>query len=239
MAQDKKASSYLEKYVEAGRAAIVKEIDRSLVDAQTAASFEEALHVLALHARLMIGAHQSALSYVPDGNFEEAIHTHSFSKKYEKYNTYDVMPTGKGIWGCIVEQKKPMRLTEKELYSHPRFRHFSDLKNTRGLEHPPMPGWLAVPILRRDGGFVGVVQLSDKFEGDFTEEDQDLLGRLVSVISPTFELQYVLTELQKKHRALEGFSQVAVDREARMVELKKEINRLSKELGRPEPHKVP
>lgn len=239
MAQDKKASSYLEKYVEAGRAAIVKEIDRSMVDAQAAASFEEALHVLALHARLMIGAHQSALSYVPDGNFEAAIHTHSFSKKYEKYNTYDVMPTGKGIWGCIVEQKKPMRLTKEELYSHPRFRHFSDLKDARGLEHPPMPGWLAVPILRRDGGFVGVLQLSDKFEGDFTEEDQELLTRLVSVISPTFELQYVLGELQKKHRELEGFSQVAVGREARMVELKKEVNRLSKELGRPEPHQVP
>ncbi len=78
---------------DAGRAAIVREIDQTAADVYAAATFEEALHVLAQHARLMVGAHQSALSYVPDGDFQAAVHTHSFSTKYEKYNTYDVMPT--------------------------------------------------------------------------------------------------------------------------------------------------
>ena len=202
MTRNKRASPYLDKYAEAGRAAIVREIDPSLAAAQGAATFEEALYVLALHARLMIGAHQSALSYVPDGNFTTAIHTHSFSKKYEKYNSYDVMPTGKGIWGVIVEQKVPIRLTQEELVSHPRWKNFGDLKDARGLEHPAMVGWLAIPILRRDGGFVGVLQLSDKFEGEFTEEDQELLGRLGSVISPTFDLQYVLGERKRAEETL-------------------------------------
>ena len=49
---------------------------------------------------LRIGAHQAAISYVPDGNFKAAIHTHSFSEKYARYNSYDVMPTGKESGDC-------------------------------------------------------------------------------------------------------------------------------------------
>ena len=186
---------------EGGRAAIVREIDETAADAHTAATFEEALHELAGYARLMIGAHQSALSYVPDGDFHAAIHTHSFSTKYEQYNSYDVMPTGEGIWGVVVEQKIPMRMTEAELVSHPRWRNFGNMKDARGLEHPPMPGWLVVPI-HRNGGFLGVLQLSDKFDGDFTEEDEALLVRLGKVISPTFELQYVNSELAQRTHEL-------------------------------------
>ena len=194
---------------ETGRAAIVRKIAETASDAYAAATFKEALHELAKYARLMIGAHQSALSYVPDGDFHAAIHTHSFSKKYEQYNTYDVMPTGEGIWGLVVEQKAPMRLTQEELVSHPRWRNFGDMKDERGLEHPVMRGWLVVPILRQNGGFVGVLQLSDKFDGDFTEEDEVLLLRLGKVISPTFDLHYVNDELKQRTEALTLASQAA------------------------------
>ena len=187
---------------ETGRAAIVREIDETVSDAYAAATFKEALHELARYARLMIGAHQAALSYVPDGNFHAAIHTHSFSKKYERYNTYDVMPTGEGIWGVVVEQKVPLRMTQEEVLSHPRWKNFGGMKDARGLEHPHMRGWLVVPILRQDGGFVGVLQLSDKFEGDFTEEDEALLLRLGKVISPTFDLRYVHQELERRSEEL-------------------------------------
>ncbi len=78
---------------DAGWAAIVHEMSETVADAYGAKTFEEALHVVALQARLMIGAHQCAVSYLPDGDFHAAVHTHSFSKKYEEYNTYDVMPT--------------------------------------------------------------------------------------------------------------------------------------------------
>ena len=191
-----------EDFDEGWRAAIVREIDETAADAHTATTFEEALHQHAAYARLMIGAHQSALSYVPDGDFHAAIHAHSFSKKYERYNSYDVMPTGEGIWGVVVEQKIPMRMTEQELLSHPRWRNFGGMKDARGLQHPPMPGWLVVPILRRSGQFLGVLQLSDKFEGDFNGEDEALLVRLGQVISPTFELQYVNHELERRTEEL-------------------------------------
>jgi GAF domain-containing protein len=176
---------------------------RAPAKAYGAQSFEEALSGLALQTRLIIDAHQCAVSYIPDGDFKRAIHTRSFSEKYERYNSYDVMPTGEGIWGVTVEEKVSMRMTEEELHSHPRWKNFSDLKDDRGLEHPVMRGWLVVPVFRQSEEFVGVLQLSDKKEGDFTEADLYVLTHLASVISPTFELQFVNQDLQNQTRELE------------------------------------
>ena len=166
-------------------------------------TLEASLDAIAEQIRVLVGAHQSAVSYIPDGDFTRASHATSFSEKYEKYKTYDVMPTGKGIWAVIFEKRITMRFTEEELYSHPRFKKFSDLKDERGLEHPPMPGWLAVPALRPNGEPIGVLQLSDRFDGDFTQEDEDLLVRLAKMVSAMFEAEYVKEELVQTQLALE------------------------------------
>ncbi|MBC8351174.1 MAG: PAS domain-containing protein [Planctomycetes bacterium] len=184
------------------RAAIIGNLNEAVADALGAESFQEALHELAFQARVMVGTHQTAISYIPGGDFQAATHTHSFSEKYEQYNTYDVMPTGEGIWGLVVNQGCAVCMTQDELNSHPLWKNFSGLKDDRGLEHPPMRGWLAVPIFRRDGGFVGVLQASDKYEGEFDERDLELFQQLARLIAPTFELQYVNRELQRRTVAL-------------------------------------
>ena len=51
----------------ARRAAIVRDIEGTILSAQAAQTFDESLHVLAPLSRLLIGAQQSAISYVPDG----------------------------------------------------------------------------------------------------------------------------------------------------------------------------
>ena len=187
---------------ESGRRAPIVRADTAAADVAGSETFHEALHGLALVSRLRIGAHQAALSYVPDGDFKAAIHTHSFSEKYAHYNAYDVMPTGDGIWGLVVKTRAPARMTRDELYDHPDFKRFSELKNAHGLEHPPLPGWLAVPVLRRDGGLIGVVQLSDKFEGEFDQADEDQLVQLAKFYTATFELQYVYEDLRRLTGAL-------------------------------------
>lgn len=187
------------------RAAIVGELERHVIDAHAAETFEESLHTLALRARLVIGAHQSAISYIPDGDFRGAVHTHSFSEKYEQYNTYDVIPTGEGSWGLVVKAKNAVRMTQQELVSHPMWKNFSGLKDARGLEHPPMRGWLAAPVLRQTGEVLGVIQLSDKFDGaEFTEADLAQLIHLSYLVLPSFEIQYVNQVLQKTNATLEA-----------------------------------
>lgn len=180
------------------RAAIVRDLDKAMATAYGADTFEESLHLLAKQARVIIGAHQAALSYIPDQDFKVAVHTHSFSEKYEKYNDYDVMPTGKGIWCVALEANKPTIMTQEALLAHPRWKNFSNMKTVSGLEHPPMRGWLAAPIYRRSGGdVIGLLQLTDKFSGDFIQEDANLLTHFANVAALVFELQYANQELSQ------------------------------------------
>ncbi len=198
-------------------------VSGAMVDALGHHTLAASLDAIAEQVRLMVGAHQSAVSYIPDGDFTRACHATSLSEKYAKYRTYDVMPTGRGIWAVIFEKRQPMRLTEAELHAHHRFKNFSDLKDKRGLEHPPMPGWLAVPAIRPNGEAIGVLQLSDKLEGDFTQQDEDLMCRLASMVSAMFEAEYVkeqlvatqlelrarTEELEHSNQELEQFAYVA------------------------------
>jgi PAS domain S-box-containing protein len=175
---------------------IVRELDAVLADAYSAENFEEALRISVEQARVMIGAHQAALSYIPRGDFTTAVHAIALSDKYEKYRHYDAMPTGAGIWALVAECKSSFCLTQAELVSHPRWKNFSDTRDARGLEHPPMRGWLAVPVLTRSEDVIGFLQLSDKYDGDFTLADLELLTHLAKLISPTMELQLANAELQ-------------------------------------------
>ncbi len=177
---------------------IVRELDRTMASTYGAESLEQALNVFVHEARLVIGAHQAALSFIPEGRFRDAIHAISLSEKYDKYKSYDVMPTGEGIWAVVVKEKLSFCLSHEELLNHPAWMNFGDLKDDRGLEHPPMRGWLAVPILSHDQEFVGVLQASDKFKGDFDQHDLEQLQHLAMLLSPMFELHSVHLKLKQR-----------------------------------------
>ena len=154
------------------------------------------------------------MSYIPLGDFHAAIHTQSFSDKYAKYNTYDVMPTGptgQGIWGLVVREKKAVMMTAAELTAHPQWANFSGLKDARGLEHPPMRGWLAAPLLRPNGDLLGVLQLSDKYgDADFTSADLELLSHLADMAKTVFDLHHVNQQLARLRLATTERFELAV-----------------------------
>ncbi len=184
---------------EFSKSAIVREAENELPGI---ASFDDALDAWAQQARNLIGSHQSAVSYFPDGNIAEGRHAISLSDKNEKYQTYDVLPSGEGIWSVVIREKLSFCLTDEELKSHPAWKNFSDLRDERGLEHPPMRGWLAVPVLSREQEFVGLLQLTDKYEGDYTQRDLRRLTRLAQLMAPSFSLQYAIEQLQRRNDEL-------------------------------------
>jgi PAS domain S-box-containing protein len=187
----------------AGREQIDRDRNKSIVVRETGGeskgmeSFDDAMDLWARQARNIVGAHQCAVSYIPHGNFAEGKHAISMSDKYEKYKTYDVLPTGDGIWRLVATRKISFCMTDEELKLHPGWKNFSDMLDDRGLEHPPMRGWLVVPILRLGVKFVGVLQLTDKYEGDFTQDDLQVLRRLAQLMAPAFSLQYAHEEVQR------------------------------------------
>ena len=188
--------------IDKSRNSAIVRLDSALAEAYGIEKLDDALRVIAEQGRITIGAHQAALSYIPEGNFKVAVHAIALSDKYEKYRSYDVMPSGGGIWALIIEQKVGVCMTHEELIGHPGWKNYSDLKDARGTEHPPLRGWLAVPILAKSGDFVGLLQLSDKYEGEFTQVDLDLLTHLAQLIAPTLELQSVYTQLSSERTLL-------------------------------------
>ncbi|EEF22003.1 two-component sensor histidine kinase bacteria, putative, partial [Ricinus communis] len=51
----------------------------------------------------------------------------------------------------------------------------------------PMQGALAVPLIDRTGKNIGLIQVSDKIDGEFSEEDEAILVQLASIAANGFE----------------------------------------------------
>jgi|TARA_B100000809_G_C14938345_1_gene459468 light-regulated signal transduction histidine kinase (bacteriophytochrome) len=66
-----------------------------------------------------------------------------------------------------------------------------------------MRGWLVVLVLGPSRQFVGVLQLTEKYEGDFTEDDLQRLKRLAQLMAPAFSLEFANEEIQRHNEELE------------------------------------
>ncbi|MGA7936154.1 MAG: GAF domain-containing protein, partial [Kovacikia sp.] len=146
-------------------------------------SVEEVLQVITDQAHEIIGAHQASTSLVVNQNWAEATHAIYLSDKYAAWLDYNAEPDGSGIYASICHLNRPMRMTQTELERHPRWCGFGQ----EAGKHPPIRGWLAAPLTGRDGQNIGFIQLSDKYEGDFTEADEDILVQLAQMASVAIE----------------------------------------------------
>ncbi|MCW5771711.1 MAG: PAS domain S-box protein [Rhodospirillaceae bacterium] len=148
-----------------------------------AGSLKETLRITAEEARAIIGAHQAVTSLTVGSDLAQAIQSVSLSDKYAAWHGYEEQPTGAGIYSVVCRANRPMRLTQAELEAHPAWRGFGAAKD----RHPPMRGWLAVPLIGRDGANLGVVQLSDKYAGEFDPNDEAVLVQLARLVSLAIE----------------------------------------------------
>jgi GAF domain-containing protein len=143
---------------------------------------DEMLQVISDQARVLIGANVSGAALVsPEGGVLDLV-AYSFTQKQAAFATYktDQPITGAGIHNWIMKNRTNVRLTQAQLESHRAFERFGP----GGGKHPPLRGLLAVPLIARNGEALGFIQVSDRYEGDFTEHDEQLLahfGRLAAV----------------------------------------------------------
>ncbi|GET39799.1 PAS domain S-box protein [Microseira wollei] len=149
----------------------------------SALSVEEVLQAIADRAAAIVGSHQSVTSIIVNNNWEQAINAVYLSDKYAQWRDYDAKTDGSGIYTCVCHLNRPMRMTQAELETHPHWQGFGK----EALNHPPMRGWLAAPLVGRDGHNIGLIQLSDKYEGDFTETDEAVVVQLAQMASIAVE----------------------------------------------------
>ncbi|MDC3954011.1 GAF domain-containing protein [Polyangium jinanense] len=183
------------------QARLLEQVADAALTIHATASLDSVLRVITEEARRIIGAHQSVTSLTLGNDWSQAVSAPSLSPKYEAFRNYQGAPTGKGIYALVCQTNRPMRLTQAELVSHPAWRNFSGEAD----RHPPMRGWLAAPFIGRSGKNLGLIQLSDKYEGEFTEQDEAILIQLAHIASVAIENARLYDELRDQDRRKDEF----------------------------------
>ncbi|MDI1437006.1 hybrid sensor histidine kinase/response regulator [Polyangium sorediatum] len=183
------------------QARLLEQVADAALTIHASASLDSVLRVITEEARRIIGAHQSVTTLINANDGSLLVSATSLSSKYEAFRTYDVVPTGKGIYRLVSQTNRPMRLTQAELVSHPAWRNFSG----EAGRHPPLRGWLAAPFIGRNGKNLGFIQLSDKYDGEFTEQDEAILIQLAHIASVAIQNARLYDELRDQDRRKDEF----------------------------------
>ena len=164
-------------------------------------SVEEILQLAADSARSILEVHQVAVNLNPAANCDAGISKFSMSEKYAQWQDYSQEPDGTGIYKEVCQQQQPMRMTQSELEAHPAWRGFGKAAGN----HPPMRGWLAAPLTAPDGRNLGLIQLSDKYQGEFGEDDESILMQWAQAVSAAIENARLYEESQQANRMKDEF----------------------------------
>ncbi|WP_366555926.1 ATP-binding protein [Aquibaculum sediminis] len=154
-------------------------------------SIQDALQRVADLARELAPSHQAIASVVLDDG--RKLLRSSLSDKYAAWRDYSALPDGSGIYRLVHATNEPMRLSQEQLEAHPEFRRFG----SEGDKHPPLRGWLAVPLAAQDGRNLGSLQLSDRNGGEFTDEDQILIQQLANIATAAIQKLRLTEELHE------------------------------------------
>ncbi|MBC8101810.1 MAG: GAF domain-containing protein [Cytophagales bacterium] len=163
-------------------------------DEEFAASANRILQSSVELIRVLIGAHQGAAAVVVQSDWSSIRKFFSLSEKYGDWADYKTPATGYGTHGWLLRHNQAVRMTQAELESHPEWKNFG----TEAGKHPPMRGWLAAPLLDSTGVNWGLLQLSDKYEGEFTEADEAHFVLFAGLVSASLEATWEVRNLKKR-----------------------------------------
>ena len=159
------------------------------------------LGVVTEEARGLIEAHQAAISFWVDQDWAQAITRDSFSEEFEAWRSSGRKPDAPDIGPLVRRMNRPIRLTREELEGHPAWADSGRDEASR----PPMRGCLAAPLVGRDGKTMGVIQLSDKIEGEFTADDEAILVQLSQLTAVAIQNARLYQELRSNDERKDEF----------------------------------
>jgi signal transduction histidine kinase len=108
------------------------------------------------------------------------------------------LPQGRGILGVLIRDAKPLRLAD--LADDPRSVGFPP-------HHPPMTSFLGLPIMLR-GVAYGNLYLTEKEDGDFTAEDEELTQLLAAQAAVAIENARLYESSTRWLRQLESLNEI-------------------------------
>ena len=107
----------------------------------------------------------------------------------------DHWPEGRGLLGLLVQDPRPLRLAD--MATHPASAGFPD-------GHPPMRGFLGVPVRVRDEVFGNLYLTNKRGGGEFTEDDEAVLIALGAAAGVAVENARLYEASRRSQRWIAG-----------------------------------
>jgi signal transduction histidine kinase len=108
------------------------------------------------------------------------------------------LPTGKGLLGALIEEPRVIRLAL--ISDDPRSAGFP-------ANHPPMRGFLGVPITVRDEVF-GNLYLTEPASGEFTPDDEEVMLALAATAGVAIENARLFEQAEQRQRWLQASMEI-------------------------------
>ena len=191
-----------------GQVKAEKEIQEHLFTLQRAAdaaqaitwhqTLEGTLQEVAEQARGVIGSHQALVRLAVSDTDSPDLAVVSLSSKYAACRDQIKTLDNTGMYAMASAGNRAVRMTQTELQAHPHWRRNAGHANKHMLR-----GWLAVPLMNRNGQNMGMLELSDKYEGDFTQQDEYVAMELAQLASIALQNAQLIEEVSALNTSLE------------------------------------
>ncbi|MEO6017445.1 MAG: PAS domain S-box protein [Polaromonas sp.] len=162
-------------------------------------TLEGAMQEVVEQARGVIGVHRAVLTIPGESDTAQSIRAISLSEKHGAQNHALGTTLAPGFDAGVGEISRPIFLSQAELLAHPRWRHLAH----HGDVATRFRGWLAVPLVRSDGHHMGLLQMTDRYEGEFTQQDAYVAVELAQMASIAIENVRLLEQVHSLNSSLE------------------------------------
>ena len=119
----------------------------------------------------------------------------------EEIDRIDHWPQGRGLLGLLIDDPRPLRLAD--IAAHPASSGFP-------AGHPPMRGFLGVPVRVRDEVFGNLYLTNKRGGGEFTEDDEAVLVALGAAAGVAVENARLYEAARRQQRRIQASAEVTI-----------------------------
>jgi PAS domain S-box-containing protein len=156
--------------------------------------------VVTEEVRSLIGARESATSTILTPHQAHPLNFVSTAqcRSYER-TSHEI--DGGELYKALEAATQPVCLTQSDLANDPRWRKLEKV----ALALPTSNGWLGVPLVGRAGTSIGLIQLADKNDGEFTADDVAIAVQLSRLAAIAIENAMLYDDLRQNDQRKDEF----------------------------------
>jgi signal transduction histidine kinase/DNA-binding response OmpR family regulator len=158
----------------------LQQLSRASLAIHSAGTIAEVLDAVGERAGRIVGARQVAITAAPCAGAAPVTIAFGSGSRTAAHQVRPAVDWSAEVAARVVPA--PRRLTAAELDARPPWGRSIEL-----IPGEPLRGWLAAPLTGHDGRVIGTVQLSEKTDGEFTVDDEGILGQLARMASIAIE----------------------------------------------------